>query len=214
MNLNGPYYIESQHFYSGIGYFVKTLAFAANNNIPFYEAIDGFRREEKDDPRMDDVKYKGGKRSYLFFLPIYLLVLFFVFKVMISLMRNSIYIEDVVKWTVIILSLMIIFPVAMFVMGKKKLRSFIVVKNPSFRSQLLLVSEDLRKGVSLSEALNRRLHGYFPDYLLLAIEKADKEKKLKEVLPQLAENIGFVNGIKNEIKASFTYPVVQFANLS
>ena len=70
MNMNGPYYIEDHHFYSGIDYFVKTLAFAARNNIPFYEAIEGFCREGK-----NDVQGEGGKRPYLIIF-IYILALF------------------------------------------------------------------------------------------------------------------------------------------
>ncbi|MEI6421103.1 MAG: type II secretion system F family protein, partial [Lentisphaerota bacterium] len=152
MNMNDPYFIEDHHFYSGIDYFVKTLAFAARNNIPFYEAIDGFRREEK-----NDVQGEGGKRPYL---------IIFAFK------------------------------------------------GTSFHSHLLLVSADLRRGIPLSESFNKRLRRYLPSYLLLAIEKAEKEKKLKEILPLLAENISFVNGIRKEIKECLTYPVVQFVNLA
>ncbi|HCE44738.1 MAG TPA: hypothetical protein DET40_14445 [Lentisphaeria bacterium] len=214
MNLNGPCYVESQHFYSGIDYFMKTLAFAARNDIPFDQAIDGFCREGNNEKQIDDLNYKVGKSSYFLFLPIFLLVLFFMFKILISLMSHSVYMEDIIKWTMILLAVAIILPVLMFVMGKKKLKSFIVVKPPSFNSQLMLVSADLKNGVSLSESFVRRLHRYFPDYLLLAIQKADKEKKLKEILPQLAENICFVHGLKNEIKASFAYPVIQFVNLS
>jgi type IV pilus assembly protein PilC len=76
-----------------------------------------------------------------------------------------------------------------------------------------LVSDDLRKGVPLSVTLNRRLRGFLPNYLLHAVEKGERENKLKDILPGLAENLSYVNGIRKEIWLSLAYPLVQFMSL-
>ncbi len=83
----------------------------------------------------------------------------------------------------------------------------------SWKVQLALTVKDLRNGKTLSETLRRRMSKYLPGYYLAAVEKAEKENMLPEILPQLAANLRFSMGIRESFKASVTYPIIQFSTL-
>ena len=79
----------------------------------------------------------------------------------------------------------------------------------SYENRISFAIIELEKGKPLSFVLKRRLSKYLSPYYLAAVEKAEIEGKLAEILPQLAENIRFTSGVKDQFKASVIYSIVQ-----
>lgn len=81
----------------------------------------------------------------------------------------------------------------------------------SWKTQIGLVVRDLENGKPLSVTLRKRLSRYLSAYYLAAVERAEKDRMLPEILPQLAANMKFSNCVRESFKASVTYPIVQFS---
>ena len=87
--------------------------------------------------------------------------------------------------------------------------NFLVLFSRSYETHIIAAIIELEKGKPLSFALKKYLSKYLSPYYLAAVEKAEKEGKLAEILPQLAENIRFTSGVKDQFKASVAYPISQ-----
>ena len=78
------------------------------------------------------------------------------------------------------------------------------------RRVLAAVEEDLRSGLTLSEAIDRH-PADFPDWYRGILRSAELTGKLDTVLDQLSEYIERDVEARRKIKAAMTYPVVVFA---
>lgn len=91
------------------------------------------------------------------------------------------------------------------------IRDYVLLNSGNWKIQLGFVISDLEKGITLSSALRRRLSRFLSPYYLAAVEKAERENCLAEMLPQLAANSRFTSGVREQFKACVIYPSVQFS---
>ncbi|MFZ2656097.1 MAG: type II secretion system F family protein [Victivallales bacterium] len=76
-------------------------------------------------------------------------------------------------------------------------------------TSLELVIIDIKKGSPLHLALRKRLSIYLPAYFLDAVEKAEKEGCLAEMMPRFAKRINFVTDIKMRIFSALSFPTIE-----
>ncbi|OGV54334.1 MAG: hypothetical protein A2X45_05630 [Lentisphaerae bacterium GWF2_50_93] len=77
-------------------------------------------------------------------------------------------------------------------------------------TSLELAIIDIKKGASLHVALKKRLSNYLPAYFLDAVEQAEKEGCLADVMPRFAKRINFMTDIKMKISSALVFPVFEF----
>ncbi|OGV44358.1 MAG: hypothetical protein A2X48_08680 [Lentisphaerae bacterium GWF2_49_21] len=76
-------------------------------------------------------------------------------------------------------------------------------------TSLELAIIDIKKGAPLHLALRKRLSNYLPAYFLEAVEKAEKEGCLAEMMPRFAKRINFVTDIKMRIFSALSFPTIE-----
>ena len=81
--------------------------------------------------------------------------------------------------------------------------------NDKWDTSLELAIIDLKKGVPLHLALRKRLSNFLPAYFLDAVEKAEKDGCLAELMPRFARRINFVTDIRLRISSALKFPLVE-----
>ena len=69
---------------------------------------------------------------------------------------------------------------------------------------------DLVNGLPLYRALRKRLGYFLPEYYLQAVEKAEKDGLLPEVLPHFAKSINLASEIRYSYRTTLTLPFLEF----
>ncbi len=69
---------------------------------------------------------------------------------------------------------------------------------------------DLINGLPLHRALRKRLGYFLPEYYLQAVEKAEKEGHLPEVLPHFAKRMNLASEIRYSYRTTLTLPFLEF----
>lgn len=78
-------------------------------------------------------------------------------------------------------------------------------ENKTLRNSLASISEDVQKGFTLSEAMNKH-QNIFPSILISMVEAGEVSGSLDTILERMAEHFEKENKIENKVKASMIYP--------
>ena len=78
-------------------------------------------------------------------------------------------------------------------------------ENKTLKNTLASVSEDVQKGFTLSEAMNKH-QNIFPSILISMVEAGEVSGSLDTILERMAEHFEKENKIENKVKASMIYP--------
>ncbi|TJX16303.1 type II secretion system F family protein [Tissierella creatinini] len=78
-------------------------------------------------------------------------------------------------------------------------------ENKTLQKTLAAVSEDVQKGFTLSEALNKHTD-IFPSILISMVEAGEVSGSLDTILARMAEHFEKENKIENKVKSSMIYP--------
>jgi type IV pilus assembly protein PilC len=76
-------------------------------------------------------------------------------------------------------------------------------------TSLELAIIDIEKGSPLHLALRKRLSSFLPAYFLDAVEKAEKNGCLAEMMPRFAKRINFVTDIRMRVSSALRFPVFE-----
>ncbi len=83
-------------------------------------------------------------------------------------------------------------------------------ENPSLKRMLGDVSDDLGRGLNLSQALARHTH-VFPRYYVAMTSAGESSGNLPEMMRRLAQILTAVETLKARAKAALSYPITLFA---
>lgn len=91
-------------------------------------------------------------------------------------------------------------------------KPYVRFRFPPFNSKnwseaVQLVYDDLQKGRPLHYALRRRMHHFLPEYYLQAVEQAENDGTLAQVLPHFAKRINLASEIELTYLNSLNLPV-------
>ncbi len=78
-------------------------------------------------------------------------------------------------------------------------------ENKTLQKTLAAVSEDVQKGFTLSEAMNKHPN-IFPSILISMVEAGEVSGSLDTILARMAEHFEKENKIENKVKSSMIYP--------
>ncbi|MFQ6606863.1 MAG: type II secretion system F family protein [Fidelibacterota bacterium] len=78
-------------------------------------------------------------------------------------------------------------------------------KHPRFKKVLLVVADNIRKGLSLSEAFNRH-PGVFSGLYVALTKAGEVSGNLNEILDQLATYLENLDDIRRKVRSALTYP--------
>lgn len=88
------------------------------------------------------------------------------------------------------------------------LNKVILPKKTDWDLAVNLSVRDLKRGSKLSDAL-KHMRKFMPHYLLVTIENAEEEQKLKELIPVLSKRIKFKSRILQQRLSVLAYPLMQ-----
>ena len=92
---------------------------------------------------------------------------------------------------------------------KSNRKLFLLPRSKRWNACLTAAYFDLIHGYTLSQALRRRFEYFLPEYYLQAVEQADAEDRLKEVLPVFAKRLNFVSQKKIFYKRALAFPFLE-----
>jgi len=87
---------------------------------------------------------------------------------------------------------------------------FLLPRSKKWEKCLWTCYSDLVKGVPLYKTLRKRMSYFLPEYYLQAVEKAEKEGHLKEVLPVFAKRLDLACETKKYYKRTIMFPFLEF----
>ena len=87
---------------------------------------------------------------------------------------------------------------------------FLLPNSKSWNKCLQMAYSDLVNGRPLYKTLRCRLSYFLPEYYLQAVEKAEKEGHLPEVLPHFAKRMNLASEIKLSYRVTLTIPFLEF----
>jgi type II secretory pathway component PulF len=87
---------------------------------------------------------------------------------------------------------------------------FLLPRSKRWEICLRAAYSDLVHGMPLYETLRRRFAYFLPEYYLQAVEKAEKEGHLKEVLPVFARRLRFTVEVRKNYRQALSLPCVEF----
>ena len=88
---------------------------------------------------------------------------------------------------------------------------FLLPHSRNWKLCLNAVYSDLIKGCPLYKTLRRRLSYFLPEYYLQAVEKAEKERHLPEVLPHFAKRMNLAAETRLSYRTTLTIPFFEFS---
>ncbi len=84
----------------------------------------------------------------------------------------------------------------------------------NWNQSLILAGGDLMAGMPLYAALRKRLRYFLPEYFLQAVQAAEMEGRLPEVLPHFAKRLNFSARIRTSYKMAISGPAIEFMLLA
>lgn len=81
------------------------------------------------------------------------------------------------------------------------------ITNAKLREAVRVVGEDVKKGVTLSEAMAKH-EGVFPSLLITMIEAGEVSGNLDEIMLRMSTHFEKENKINNKVKGAMTYPAI------
>lgn len=81
------------------------------------------------------------------------------------------------------------------------------ITNAKLREAVRVVEEDVKKGVTLSEAMAKH-EGVFPSLLITMIEAGEVSGNLDEIMLRMSTHFEKENKINNKVKGAMTYPAI------
>lgn len=78
--------------------------------------------------------------------------------------------------------------------------------NKRLRESIVVVEEDIRKGLTLSEAMKKQK--VFPDLLVNMVESGEVSGKLDVIMNRMSEHYERENKLNNKIKSAMMYPII------
>lgn len=91
---------------------------------------------------------------------------------------------------------------------------FLLPNSKNWNKCLEAVYSDLVNGCPLYKTLRKRLSYFLPEYYLQAVEKAEKDGHLPEVLPHFAKRMNLASEIRLSYRTTLTIPFIEFLMIS
>lgn len=88
-------------------------------------------------------------------------------------------------------------------------RPFFWIMNMRWSYHVRVIIEDLENGEPLSSTLERNLGRHFPGFFLMALARAEREKRLEAALPLLARQLSFPASVASDRKAELSVGILK-----